>query len=59
MSVCCVYFYVYINTHTYSIYFENVYMYVFTFIIDIIYKYIKYINLNFFLNIYMHVCVFI
>ncbi len=54
----CVYC-VYINTHTYSIYFENVYMYVFTFIINIIYKYIQYINLNFFLNIYMHVCVFI
>ncbi len=44
------YYYVYIKTHTYSIYFENIYIY-------IIYKYI---NIQFFLNIYMHVfCIYI
>ncbi len=30
ISVCTVYiYYVYINTHTYSIYFKNIYMYIF------------------------------
>ncbi len=33
ISVCTVYiYYVYINTHTYSIYFENIYMYIFIFV---------------------------
>ncbi len=30
-----IYYYVYINTHTYSIYFENIYMY-FVWILDVI-----------------------
>ncbi len=45
MCVYCVYIYnVYINTHTYSIYFENIYMYlnvyIYIHIIYIIYTYI-------------------
>ncbi len=45
MCVCvCVFtiliYYAYINTHTYSIYFENIYMYICIHIIYIIYKYI-------------------
>ncbi len=45
MGVCTVYFYyVYINTHKFSIYFENIYMYlhvyIYIHIIYIIYKYI-------------------
>ncbi len=43
MCVCSVYiYYVYINTHTYSIYFENIYMSIF--IIHIIYIINKYIS---------------
>ncbi len=45
ISVCTVYiYYLYIKTHTYSIYFENIYMYLHVYIyihvIYIIYKYI-------------------
>ncbi len=42
LHIMCVYC-VYINTHTYSIYFENIYMYLHVYIIhiiNIIYKYI-------------------
>ncbi len=42
-DVCAVYiYYVYINTNTYSIYFENIYMclHVYIYIIYFIYKYI-------------------
>ncbi len=35
--------YVYINTHTYSIYFENISMYIYMNIIDIVSKMFKYI----------------
>ncbi len=53
-------YYVYINTHTYSIYFDNISMYILNIhIIDIIHTFFKCINLTFFLNVYMHVCVFI
>ncbi len=39
--VCTVYiYYVYINTHSYSIYFENIYMHIFIFIL-----FISYINI--------------
>ncbi len=34
-------------------------MYIYIHIIDIIYKYYKCINFDLFLNIYMHVCIFI
>ncbi len=52
-------YYEYINTHTYSIYFENISMYKFIFIY-FIYKYFKMYKHNiFFLNIYMHGCLFI
>ncbi len=49
ICVCAVYiYYVYINTHTYSIYFENIYMYIcnilyillYINIIYILYKYV-------------------
>ncbi len=45
MYVCSVYiYYVYINTHTYSIYLENIYMYLNVYIyINIIYNINKYI----------------
>ncbi len=36
-------YYAYVNTHTYSIYLENIYMYIY-----IIYKYIYYINITHF-----------
>ncbi len=56
-------YYVYINRHAFSIYFENIYMHIhlciYIIIFYIIYKYIEYINNIFFLNIYMHVFVFI
>ncbi len=43
MCVYCVY-YVYLNTHTYTIYFENIYMYFHVYIyIHIIYPINKYI----------------
>ncbi len=54
MCVYCVYL-LCIKTHTYSIYFENIYMYLHVYIY-IIYKYFQYINNVFFLNIYMHMC---
>ncbi len=59
--VCSVYIYVYINIHTYSIYFENIYMYLhfYIYVIYIINKYSLYIKIKIFWNIYMHVCVFI
>ncbi len=45
MCTVCIY-YVYINVHTYSIYFENIYMYIHSyiciFILYIIYKYLIY-----------------
>ncbi len=64
MYVCVVYiYYEYINTLTYSIYFENIYVYTFlysySYILYYIYKYLIYKQNIFFLNIYMHVCVFI
>ncbi len=60
MRVYTVYIYVYINTHTYSIYFDNISMYILNIhIIDIIHNFFKCINITFFLNVYMHVCVFI
>ncbi len=48
--VCIVYiYYVYINTHTYSIYFENIYLYLHKYIyIHIIYIIYKYINVTYF-----------
>ncbi len=51
MWVFCVY-YVYINTHTNSIYFENIYMYLHVYI----YIYIIYIIKHIFLK-YIHLCV--
>ncbi len=46
--VCSVYiYYVYINTHTYSIYFENIYMYLHV----CIYIHIIYINNKYLFNI--------
>ncbi len=57
MCVCTVYiYYVYINTHTYSIYLENIYMYI-LFILQINIFNIKHNIL--FLNNNMYVCVFI
>ncbi len=47
-------YYVYINTHTCSIYFENVYMYTF-----ILYLNVFNINIQYFLNIIMRVFGFI
>ncbi len=49
-------YYVYINTYTYSIFRKYFHVYIYINLIDIIYKYFKCI---FFLNKYMHVCVFI
>ncbi len=50
ICVCAVYiYYVYINTHTYSIYFENIYVSIF---IYLIYKH------NIFLK-YIHACVYL
>ncbi len=53
--------YVYINTHTYSIYVENVYAYIYIHIISILFIeiYLIYKRNIFFLNVYMHGCVFI
>ncbi len=60
MCVFCVYL-LCIHKHTYSIYFENIYMYlhvyIYIHIIYIINKYIYYIDNLFFWNIYMCVCV--
>ncbi len=57
--VLCTYKY----THIYSIYLENMLMYLHVYIyiniIYIIYESISYINTTFLLNIYMHVGVFI
>ncbi len=60
--MCSVYiYYVYINTHTYSIYLENIYTYLHVYMyIHIVYIiYLIYKRNIFFWNIYMHVCVFI
>ncbi len=48
--ICMCTSFIYINTHTYNIHFENTYMYIFI----LLYK-----NKIYFLNIYMHVFVFI
>ncbi len=62
MCVCIVHiYYVYLNTHTYSIYFENIYMYL---------QFILYINLfnifkhniffsNIHIYIYIYICMFV
>ncbi len=54
---------IYINTHTYSIYFENIYMYLHVYIyINVIYiidKYIEYINITYFSEIYTCMCIYI
>ncbi len=56
MCVLCVYLLVYINTHTYSIYFENMSMYLQVYIyIHIIYIY-KYFNIKHIFLIYTHAC---
>ncbi len=52
-------YYVYINTHIYSIYFENIYMYIYIYIHAYIYIYIIYKHNTIFLNIYMHVFIYI
>ncbi len=51
-------YYVYINTHVYSKYFENIYMCIFIFLYFILYKNIFNKHNIFFINIYMHVFVF-
>ncbi len=45
-------YYVYINTHTYSKYFEHLHVYIYILIFYIIYKYI---NITYF-NKYIHAC---
>ncbi len=50
-------YYVYLNTQTFSIYLENIYIYIF--ILYILYINIFNIQTHFFLNIYMDVFVFI
>ncbi len=60
--MCTVFiYYVYMNIHTYSMYFENIYMYlhVYNYVHIIYYKYIYLIFKTniFFGNIYMQVCV--
>ncbi len=61
MCVLCI-FIVYINTHTYSIYLENIYMYlhvyIYIHIIYVIYKYVIYKRYIFFL-IYTCMCVYL
>ncbi len=54
ICMCTVHIYcVYINTHTYSKYFENIYMYIFIFLYYTLYIFNKY---NIFLK-YIHACV--
>ncbi len=69
MFVCIIYvyfvyiYYVYINPHTYSIYLENIYMYLHVYIymniIYIINKHIQYISITSFSWIYIHACVYL
>ncbi len=57
VRVLCI-FTTYVNTHTYSIYFENTCLYIYIFIFQY-YKYIKiflkYINTGMFLYLYIHI----
>ncbi len=47
MCLLCIFItYIYINTYTYSIYFEIISMYIYINLIDIIYKYFKCINIT-------------
>ncbi len=64
MCVLSIYYgQVYINAHTYSIYFENIYVYLHVYVyINIIYiinKYISYINITYFSEIYTCMCVYL